>query len=84
MTHFFADVPKFTHKMEVLNNWCAEFNRDPREIERACAVSRQSTDAERDDYAAAGASHFILGMSGAWNYQAVEDLVRWRDARNGK
>jgi hypothetical protein len=47
-------------------------------------VSRQSTDAERDDYAAAGASHFILGMSGAWNYQAVEDLVRWRDARNGK
>ena len=84
MTHFFANVPTFTRKMEVLNNWCAEFNRDPQEIERACAVSRQSTDAERDDYAAAGASHFILGMSGTWNYSAVEDLVRWRDARNGK
>jgi len=54
------------------------------EIERACGVSRQSSDAERDDYVAAGASHFILGMSGTWNYNAVEDLVRWRDARNSK
>jgi hypothetical protein len=70
--------------MGILNNWCAEFNRDPGEIERACGVSRQSTDAERDDYVAAGASHFILGMSRTWNYATVEDLVRWRDAHNGK
>ena len=84
MTHFFADLATFAHKMEVLDNWCAEFNRDPREIERACAAGRTTSDAERDDYVAAGASHFILGMSGTWNYDAVEDLVRWRDARNSK
>jgi len=79
MTHFFADVATFTHKMEVLNNWCAEFQRDPREIERACSVDSKTSDAERDDYVAAGASHFILGMSGTWNYDAVEKLVHWRN-----
>jgi probable F420-dependent oxidoreductase len=82
MTHFFADVPTFTHKMEVLNQWCAEFAREPGEIERACNAGRQSSEAELDDYVAAGATHFIMGMSGAWDYEAVENLVRWRDARN--
>jgi probable F420-dependent oxidoreductase len=82
MTHFFADVPTFTHKMGVLDQWCAEFQRDPSEIERACSAGRKASDAERDDYVAAGASHFILGMSGTWDYEAIEDLVRWRDARN--
>ncbi|HLV99348.1 MAG TPA: LLM class F420-dependent oxidoreductase [Ktedonobacterales bacterium] len=82
MTHFFADVPTFTHKMGVLDQWCAEFQRDPTEIERACSAGRKASDAERDDYVAAGASHFILGMSGTWDYQAVEDLLRWRDTRN--
>lgn len=84
ITHFFADVPTFTRKMEVLNNWCAEFQRDPHEIERACNTSASSSDAERDDYVAAGASHFILGMGGTWNYDAVEALVHWRDAHNRK
>ncbi len=84
MTHFFADVATFTHKMEVLDNWCAEFHRDPREIERACDVRSFASDAERDDYVVAGASHFILGMGRTWNDDAVEDLVRWRDARNSK
>ena len=84
MTHFFADVATFTHKMEVLDNWCEELNRDPREIEHACEVPSLISDAQRDDYVAAGASHFILGMGTPWNYDAVEDLVRWRDARNSK
>jgi probable F420-dependent oxidoreductase len=82
MTHFFADVPKFKHKMSVLDGWCAELGRDPRAIERTCAVGSHASDAERDDYVAAGAAHFILGMGEPWNYDAVADLLRWRDARN--
>jgi hypothetical protein len=27
-------------------------------------------------------THFIMGMSGIWDDSAIEDLVRWRDARN--
>ena len=50
------------------------------EIERACGVSSMTSDAQRDDYVAAGASHFILGMGGTWNYDVVENLVRWRNA----
>ncbi len=84
MTHFFADVATFTRKLGVLDNWCAEFNRNPREIERACSTRSFASDVQRDDYVAAGASHFILGMSGTWDYDAVEDLVRWRDARNSR
>jgi len=82
ITHFFTDVPTFAHKMEVLDNWCAEFGRDPGEIERACGTQNYADDAERDAYVKAGASHFILGMSGTWDYNAVEDLIRWRDQRN--
>jgi probable F420-dependent oxidoreductase len=82
MTHFFADVPTFAHKMTVLNSWCDEFARDPEEIERVCSVRKTASDTERDDYVAAGASHFLLGMSGTWDVDAVADLVRWRDARN--
>lgn len=82
ITHFFADVPTYTHKMEVLDNWCAEFGRDPREIERACGTGSFASSQVRDDYVKAGATHFILGMSGTWDYDAVEDLVRWRDQRN--
>jgi probable F420-dependent oxidoreductase len=82
MTHFFADAKNFAHKMEVLDHWCAEAQRDPGEIERACSVSKTASDAERDDYVAAGASQFNLGMSTFWDYDAVESLVAWRDARN--
>jgi hypothetical protein len=68
--------------MGVLDHWCAEFQRDPREIERACSVGTRASDAERDEYVDAGASHFIVGMSGTWDDEAVLSLVRWRDARN--
>jgi probable F420-dependent oxidoreductase len=83
MTHFFADVATFKHKMGVLDGWCSEIGRDPGEIEHVCSLGSHATDAERDDFVAAGASHFLLGMNGdAWDYPAVEALVRWRDARN--
>jgi len=82
MTHFFADAANFRHKMEVLDHWCAELQRDPAEIERACSVSKTASDDERDEYVAAGASQFNLGMSTVWDYDAVESLLSWRDSRN--
>jgi probable F420-dependent oxidoreductase len=82
MTHFFGSVPTFERKLAALDRWCAEIGRDPAEIERACSPKLKATDAERDHYAAAGVTHFIIGMD-AWDDNAVADLVRWRDARNG-
>lgn len=82
ITHFFADVPTYAHKMQVLNDWCAEIGRDPNEIERACGTGVFASSKMRDEYVKAGATHFIMGMSGIWDENAVEDLVRWRDSRN--
>jgi probable F420-dependent oxidoreductase len=81
MTHTFGDPEAIAHKMRVLDNWCAEINRDPGEIERSTGTQKFATDAQRDAYVKAGASHLILGFDDPWDFDAVEDLVRWRDRR---
>jgi probable F420-dependent oxidoreductase len=82
ITHTFGDPETFAHKMRVLDNWCAEINRDPREIERSCATQKFATAAQRDALVKAGATHLIMGMDEPWDFAAVEDLVRWRDKRH--
>jgi probable F420-dependent oxidoreductase len=79
--HTFGDAETFAHKMHVLDNWCAEINRDPREIERSCATQKFATAAQRDALVKAGATHLIMGMDEPWDFAAVEELVRWRDKR---
>ena len=81
ITHTFGDPETFAHKMHVLDNWCAEINRDPREIERSCGTQKFSTNAQRDALVKAGATHLIMGMDEPWDFAAVEELVRWRDKR---
>ncbi len=84
MTHTFGDPETFAHKMRVLDNWCAEINRDPGEIERSCGTQKFATDAQRDRYVKAGATHLILGLGEPWDFDAVKDLVRWRDKRRAE
>lgn len=79
MWHGFGDAEQIHHKMEVLNQWCAEIGRDPREIERCCGTQRQASDADRDALVEAGATHLILGFGAPWDFDAVEKLVQWRD-----
>ena len=81
ITHTFGDPETFAHKMRVLDNWCAEINRDPREIERSCATQKFATAAQRDALVKAGATHLIMGMDEPWDFAAVEELVRWREKR---
>ncbi|HEX9131115.1 MAG TPA: LLM class flavin-dependent oxidoreductase, partial [Ktedonobacteraceae bacterium] len=84
MTHTLGDPETFAHKMRVLDNWCAEIGRDPREIERSCGTQKFATDAQRDALVKAGATHLIMGMDEPWDFGAVEDLVRWRDKRRAE
>ena len=79
MWHGFGDQEQITHKMEVLNNWCAEVGRNPGEIERCCGTQKDASDAERGSYIKAGITHLILGMGEPWDFKAVEKLVKWRD-----
>jgi probable F420-dependent oxidoreductase len=83
MWHGFGDPEQIAHKMEVLNNWCAEVGRDPAEIERCCGTQKNASDAQRTALLRAGASHLILGMGEPWDFKAIEHLVRWRDRCNG-
>jgi alkanesulfonate monooxygenase SsuD/methylene tetrahydromethanopterin reductase-like flavin-dependent oxidoreductase (luciferase family) len=82
MTHTFGDPETLAHKMRVLDNWCAEIGRDPREIEHSCGTQKFATDAQRNALVKAGATHLIMGSGEPWDFDAVEDLVRWRDKRS--
>ena len=83
ITHTFGDPQTFARKMQVIDNWCAEIGRDPREIERSCGVQRNATDAQRDAYVQAGAAHLILDMGEPWNFKAVENLLNDEDGLHG-
>jgi len=82
MWHGFGDPQVIGHKMEVLDNWCREIGRDPNEIERGCGTQKNDKDETRNAYVQAGATHLIMGMGESWDFQAVENLVKWRNQRN--
>jgi probable F420-dependent oxidoreductase len=81
MWHGFGDAATIAHKMAVLDNWCKEIGRDPKEIERTAGTNGNHTDETRDSLVQAGLSQLILGMGVPWDFAAVEKLVRWRDSR---
>jgi probable F420-dependent oxidoreductase len=81
MWHGFGDPETIAHKMQVLDNWCKEVGRDPKEIERSADVNRMHATGARDAYVKAGISHLIVGLGVPWDFPAVERLVRWRDSR---
>jgi len=84
--HGFGDPETYRHKIEVLDEWCAKVGRDPAEIEHAVGPQGGGDPEMLDAYAAAGATHLILGVgygnTGAedpWNCAGIERMVRWRD-----
>ena len=81
MWHGFGDAATIVHKMEVLDSWCKEVGRDPKEIERTAGTTENHTDETRDSLVKAGISHLILGMEVPKDFSAIEKLVRWRDSR---
>ena len=83
MWNSFGSPEEWKHKNGVLDRWCVEVGRNPAEIERTVAFFMDGMD-KLDDYAAAGATHLILGMGEPWNFDAVERLVRWRDAATSR
>jgi probable F420-dependent oxidoreductase len=80
MWHGFGNRETIAHKMTVLDGWCKEVGRDPKEIERTAGTNGNHTNEVRDSLVQAGISHLILGMGVPWDFSAVEKLVRWRDS----
>jgi alkanesulfonate monooxygenase SsuD/methylene tetrahydromethanopterin reductase-like flavin-dependent oxidoreductase (luciferase family) len=75
----FGPPETWAHKNKVLDRWCAEVGRDPAEIERTVHIEDNVDPAALDAFAAAGATHFILGLGEPWDYGLVEKLLAWRE-----
>ena len=77
MHNTFGPVDTFRHKMEVLDRWCAEIGRDPREIERTVAVEPGAL-ADARAFADAGADHLIVMMGSPYDLAPVERFLSSR------
>jgi probable F420-dependent oxidoreductase len=83
MWHGFGDAAKIARKTEILDGWCKEVGRNPKEIERSTGTNANDNDETRDGLVKAGISHLILGMGAPWNFDAIKKLVNWRNSRQG-
>src|ERR1700712_91769 len=92
MWHGFTTVDTYPGKAAVLNEHCAELNRDPSAIERSAGVENTSgvargegLDAMLANAAALadfGVSLLTVGVNGPdYDLTAAEALCRWRDGR---
>ena len=80
--HSFSDVPTLEHKLDVLQGWCDEVDRDIAEIEVSTELRNRSV-AEADDLHAAGATLFTIGLTGPdYDIAKAKDWFAWRDSKN--
>jgi probable F420-dependent oxidoreductase len=77
----FGDPQKAARKSRVLDAWCTEVGRNPKEIERSILI-RPEQIRNAEEYVANGVDHLILGFSGPnYNLAPLKELVAWRDSR---
>jgi probable F420-dependent oxidoreductase len=77
----FGPVETFARKNRVLDDWCDRLGRERTAIERTVSIGAEELN-HLDAYAAAGATHIILGLGHPFDGTPVERLVAWRDHRN--
>ncbi|SDE03451.1 LLM class F420-dependent oxidoreductase [Auraticoccus monumenti] len=92
--HGFGDAETLAHKNRVLDDWCAQVGRDPREIERSAGVApTPGREPEQvADYAAAAQALHDVGtrlFTVGWttlepDLGKVRDLLSWRDEVNAQ
>jgi probable F420-dependent oxidoreductase len=73
----YGDADTIRAKNDVIDGWCAELGRDPREIERTVWIERAQPDLMRS-LVDAGADHLILGLRAPYDLREVERLVAAR------
>jgi probable F420-dependent oxidoreductase len=77
MWNGYGDAETIRAKNDVIDRWCAELGRDPREIERTVWIERAQPDLMRS-LVDAGADHLILGLRARYDLREVERLVAAR------
>jgi len=79
MWNGYGDAATIRTKSAVLDRWCDEVGRDPREIERTVWIHQAEPDLMRS-LVDAGADHLILGLRAPYDLREVERLVAVRQA----
>ena len=69
-----GDPEAFRHKNQVLDEWCAELGRDPKEIDRTVLIGDNQLDSV-EDYLKAGATHIIYGCNAPFDLAPVKRLL---------
>lgn len=80
----FGAPEEIGRKSGILDEWCERVGRDPQEIERSVLIFRPEQVKNADAYVENGITHIIYGFSGPdYDLSPLQDLVAWRDSRNG-
>ncbi|MDP7729584.1 LLM class F420-dependent oxidoreductase [Mycobacterium sp. TY813] len=77
MWNGYGDADTIRAKNEVIDRWCDEVGRDPREIERTVWIERADPDL-MTSLVEAGAEHLILGLRAPYDLDEVKRLVERR------
>jgi len=78
----FGDPTEAGRLSGVLDRWCERVGRDPAEIERSILLTSPEQIAQAEEYVAHGITHLIGTANGPdFDFTALRDLIRWRDAR---
>jgi hypothetical protein len=80
--HTFTDGEVFTHKSRLLDAYCAEAGRNPKEIERSMLV-RGDPESVGPRLLELGVTFFIVSVRDL-NLEALRSWVSWRDELNGR
>ena len=76
-----SGIETVAHKNNVLNNWCKEIGRDPKEIERSIGIDIKRID-KADDLLEAGATEVTLAVNGpGYDLAPVKEWISWRDSK---
>jgi probable F420-dependent oxidoreductase len=79
MWNGYGDAATIRAKNDVIDRWCDEIGRDPREIERTVWIDEAAPELMRS-LVEAGAEHLILGLRAPYDLRNVERLVASRRA----
>ncbi|MBR7828951.1 LLM class F420-dependent oxidoreductase [Actinospica sp. MGRD01-02] len=70
-----GDPATFAEKVRILDDWCAEIGRDPKEIDRTVMINNDRLD-QVDEYLEAGATHIILGSDAPFDLEPLTRLLK--------
>tara|TARA_B100001123_G_scaffold435490_1_gene564143 strand:+ start:295 stop:1116 length:822 start_codon:yes stop_codon:yes gene_type:complete len=75
-----SGVETVAHKNKVLDKWCDEIGRNPKDISRSIGVDKERID-KADELVAAGATEITLSINGPdYDFGAIKEWISWRDS----